>query len=93
MSALDNVHLIELSALDYVRLIELSALDYVRLREISLLLYLTFKSFPFFYHLVNNPEGLIREVFTDIQHISSGDIRSLYHSNKYPNKPDKVNLF
>ena len=41
---------------------------------------------------MNNPEGLIREVYTDIEHVSSGDIRSLYHNNKYPDKPDKVSI-
>ena len=38
--------------------------------------------------LVNNEEGLIREVFTDI--VKSGDIKDLYHNSKYPIKPDKV---
>lgn len=34
----------------------------------------------------------MREVFTDIDHIISGDIRSLYHSNKYPSQPDKTSI-
>ena len=42
--------------------------------------------------LVDNPQGLIREVYTDIDHIISGDIRSLYHNNKYPSKPDKQSV-
>ena len=42
--------------------------------------------------LVTSTPGLIREVYTDIKNIESGEMRSLYRNRKYPSNPDEVSL-